>query len=284
MNVDQAVERWRSATPRRDRCHPRCGHDLGGTPRPWRSLRYLSLAGCGGGGGGPSPSSRVVGRRPVSDPEPDQVLGGARAPELRPRADFTRASFPSGHSTAAAATYRASRWSSASEARRGELSILSAAVAVGVAVGATSVFLGVHWFSDALAGVVIGWAWFGLCAVAFGGRLIRFGAPAEVAGTPSAHAPPSRYRGTRSSSQGTRRMFLREAVRMSEITKSASPSSGDDSVRPSPCPRSGSRCTRLEPPQESLVEATLVGAVGRAASGRHDPRHRVLEMLERLPR
>ena len=56
---------------------------------------------------------------------------------------------------------------------------------IAVAVGCTRVLLGVHWFSDVLAGLAISWSWFGICAVAFGGRLLRFGAPAEVAVTPS---------------------------------------------------------------------------------------------------
>jgi membrane-associated phospholipid phosphatase len=44
------------------------------------------------------------------------------------------------------------------------------------------VFLDVHWLTDTLAGLFLGWAWFAACAVAFGGRrFLRFGAAAEEA-------------------------------------------------------------------------------------------------------
>ena len=42
--------------------------------------------------------------------------------------------------------------------------------------------LDVHWLSDVIAGVALGWAWFAVCSMAFGGRVLRFGAAAEKAG------------------------------------------------------------------------------------------------------
>jgi undecaprenyl-diphosphatase len=51
------------------------------------------------------------------------------------------------------------------------------AVGLAVAVAATRVFLGVHWLTDVIAGLFLGWSWFALCSIAFGGRLLRFGAP-----------------------------------------------------------------------------------------------------------
>ena len=36
--------------------------------------------------------------------------------------------------------------------------------------------LDVHWLTDVIGGLALGWAWFALCAIAFGGRLLRFGA------------------------------------------------------------------------------------------------------------
>ena len=43
-------------------------------------------------------------------------------------------------------------------------------------VAGTRVLLGVHWLTDVLAGLAVGWAWFALWSIAFGGRLLEFGA------------------------------------------------------------------------------------------------------------
>ncbi|MEX2420387.1 MAG: phosphatase PAP2 family protein [Actinomycetota bacterium] len=97
------------------------------------------------------------------------------------------------HADAAAATYLAvALVPGIASSPKARAALAGGAVAIGVAVGCTRVLLGVHWFSDALAGLAIGWSWFGLCAVAFGGRLLRFGAPAKAVVKPRAHALPVR--------------------------------------------------------------------------------------------
>ena len=125
----------------------------------------------------------IVGQLVLSD-----LIKGAvqRArPDLHPLAGFTGPSFPSGHTTAAAATFAAVAVVLGREGpgvRRMILAGLAAALAV--AVACSRVFLGVHWLSDAIGGLVLGWAWVGLCAVAFGGRIMRFAAPEQVAAGP----------------------------------------------------------------------------------------------------
>ena len=91
-------------------------------------------------------------------------------------------SFPSGHSAAAAAAWFAlalvvgRRWS-----RPGRAAAAAVAAVVTVAVAASRALLGVHWLTDVIAGVMVGWSWFLLSALMFGGRLQRLGDPVERA-------------------------------------------------------------------------------------------------------
>ncbi len=90
--------------------------------------------------------------------------------------------FPSGHTAAAAATYAAL----ALLIGRGrpwpvKAWLGTAAAAILVAVGSSRVLLGVHWVTDVFAGAALGFGWFAVCAIAFGGTLLRFGATAERA-------------------------------------------------------------------------------------------------------
>jgi membrane-associated phospholipid phosphatase len=109
-------------------------------------------------------------------------LADRARPTFNPAAATLGPSFPSGHSATAAAFYATAalligRWRP--RRTRAVLTGLAAGLAVGVAT--TRVLLDVHWVTDVIGGLSLGWAWFALCAIAFGGRILRFGAPAETA-------------------------------------------------------------------------------------------------------
>ncbi len=113
-------------------------------------------------------------------------------PDLNPVAQTLGPSFPSGHSSTAAAFYLAAALVLSRRRRRATRAQLAGvAVALAVAVGGSRVLLDVHWLSDVVAGVMLGWAWFALCAIAFGGRLLRFGAPATTAKAAAAATTPT---------------------------------------------------------------------------------------------
>lgn len=103
-------------------------------------------------------------------------------PTFNPAAASLGPSFPSGHSATAAAFYAAAALLlGRRRGRPGRAALTGLAAAIAVAVAASRVLLDVHWLSDVIAGLSLGWAWFAVCAIAFGGRILRFGAGAEIA-------------------------------------------------------------------------------------------------------
>lgn len=112
-------------------------------------------------------------------------------PDLEAVAATLGPSFPSGHTSTAAASWAAfalvaGRW----WGPRAWPALAGIAVGVAVAVAASRVLLDVHWLSDVLAGLALGWAWFAACAIAFGGHALRFAAPAGAAGRARAGDSP----------------------------------------------------------------------------------------------
>lgn len=111
-----------------------------------------------------------------------QLVDRAR-PTIEAVAATLGPSFPSGHTSTAAASWAAfalvaGRW----WGRRAWPALAGTAVGIAVAVALSRVFLDVHWLTDVLGGLALGWAWFAACAIAFGGRLLSFGASAQAAG------------------------------------------------------------------------------------------------------
>jgi undecaprenyl-diphosphatase len=118
-------------------------------------------------------------------PRPDLVPHGARV--------YT-ASFPSGHAMLSAVTYLTlgALLARVQTQRRTKAFFLGLAVALTLLVGASRVYLGVHWPSDVLAGWCIGAAWACLCwfvalQLQRGGQVERSG-ETSAASSARAHA------------------------------------------------------------------------------------------------
>jgi undecaprenyl-diphosphatase len=101
-----------------------------------------------------------------------QLVDRAR-PTLEPVAATLGPSFPSGHSSTAAASWAAfalvaSLW----WGRRSVPALTGLAVGIAAAVAASRVLLDVHWLTDVLGGLALGWAWFAASVIAFSGSLL----------------------------------------------------------------------------------------------------------------
>ena len=111
-----------------------------------------------------------------------KFLVGRTRPNIDRLAGFSGSSFPSGHATTAAACLAAfALVIGRRRSLRLRAILVGIAVGLAVAIALARVWLGVHWLTDVLGGLVLGWTWFTLCSIAFGGSRLRFGAPLEVA-------------------------------------------------------------------------------------------------------
>ena len=111
-------------------------------------------------------------------------------PAISQLTGFSGSSFPSGHAAAAAATFAVIALLVGRGRRRAvRNAIAGVAAALAVLVAGSRVMLGVHWFTDVLAGIALGWAWLAVCSIAFGGRLLDFGAPVAAATAVADHTP-----------------------------------------------------------------------------------------------
>jgi len=92
-------------------------------------------------------------------------------PSLDPLTAISGASFPSGHTTAAASVYLAIALVLAGYVHyRWKAVLVGAALSIGVAVACSRALLGVHWLTDVFGGLVLGWAWCLICWALFAPR------------------------------------------------------------------------------------------------------------------
>jgi membrane-associated phospholipid phosphatase len=113
-------------------------------------------------------------------------------PDIAQLTHFAGSSFPSGHSTTAAAVFAAVAFLlGRRQSRRTKALLAGSAAGIAAAVATSRVLLGVHWLTDVLAGLALGWAWFALTSIAFGGRVLRFGEPVEIAERVAATTSPT---------------------------------------------------------------------------------------------
>lgn len=109
-----------------------------------------------------------------------KVVIDRERPNVFQLVETSGASFPSGHSAAAAACWAAvALVIGRNRPRLARAALAGAAVLIAIAVATSRALLGVHWVTDIVAGLTLGWGWFLLVAVAFGGRAQRLGDPVQ---------------------------------------------------------------------------------------------------------
>ena len=123
------------------------------------------------------------------------IVSRNRPPDLQHLVVVHGYSFPSGHATAAASVWMAVALVFGRDRPKLVRALLaSAAVLIAVSVAASRALLGVHWLTDVIAGLALGWGWFMIVAIIFGGRAQRLGDPVsdQAAGVQSSVAEAER--------------------------------------------------------------------------------------------
>ena len=121
-----------------------------------------------------------------------KVAVGRDRPNVARLVSASGFSFPSGHTAASAAMYAAiALVAGRQRSRRTKAILAGVAGGIAVAVATSRVLLGAHWLTDVIAGLALGWACFALSSIAYGGRLLHFGAPVEQAGAVLATDSPA---------------------------------------------------------------------------------------------
>lgn len=152
--------------------------------------------------------------RPPVGEMPDWL---ANAPAIADAGGFA---FPSGHTAATSATLAAlALLFGRGRSRPVRVGLAAAAVGLAAAVATSRVLLGVHWVSDVIGGAAIGGLWFAVCALAFGGRRLRLGAPLEPATAPAPATAAPREAGP----PGPRDARAQEETQMSERNPESTP-------------------------------------------------------------
>ena len=110
-----------------------------------------------------------------------KVIIGRERPPIEGRVVFAHGfSFPSGHTAAAtAAAFAIALVFGRDKSRQTRALLAGGATLVAISVAASRALLGVHWLSDVIAGLAVGWGWFMIVAIIFGGRQQRLGDPID---------------------------------------------------------------------------------------------------------
>lgn len=115
-----------------------------------------------------------------------KVIISRERPPIEGRVVFAHGfSFPSGHTAAAtAAALAIALVFGRDKSRRTQALLAGGAALVAISVATSRALLGVHWLSDVIAGLAVGWGWFMIVAIIFGGRRQRLGDPIDIIEAP----------------------------------------------------------------------------------------------------